>query len=39
LVAFAPALMAPRGADVVILRRPDLAALTVDEVAATLGFG
>jgi ADP-heptose:LPS heptosyltransferase len=34
-----PALTAPRGADVAILRRPDLAALAVDEVAATLGFG
>jgi ADP-heptose:LPS heptosyltransferase len=33
-----PALTAPRGPDVVILRRPDLADLTVDEVAATLGL-
>jgi ADP-heptose:LPS heptosyltransferase len=33
-----PALTAPRGDDVTILRRPDLAALGVAEVAATLGF-
>lgn len=32
-----PALTAPRGRDVVILRRADLADLAVDEVAATLG--
>jgi ADP-heptose:LPS heptosyltransferase len=31
-----PALCAPRGADVTVLRRPDLSALTVDEVAAAL---
>jgi len=29
---------APRGDNVTILRRPDLAALGVAEVAATLGF-
>jgi len=34
-----PALTAPRGADVVILRRNDLALLGVEEVAATLGSG
>lgn len=34
-----PALTAPRGADVVILRRPHLVDLAVAEVAATLGFG
>jgi len=34
-----PALTAPRGARVVILRRDDLAALAVEEVAATLPFG
>jgi ADP-heptose:LPS heptosyltransferase len=33
-----PALTAPRGLGVVILRRDDLAELTVDEVAATLGL-
>jgi ADP-heptose:LPS heptosyltransferase len=33
-----PALTAPRGPDVVILRRADLADLPVDEVAATLGL-
>lgn len=33
-----PALTAPRGPNVSILRRPDLAALGVAEVAATLGF-
>lgn len=33
-----PALTAPRGRDVVILRRADLADLPVDEVAATLGL-
>jgi ADP-heptose:LPS heptosyltransferase len=33
-----PALTAPRGSDVVILHRDDLAALTVDEVAATLSL-
>jgi ADP-heptose:LPS heptosyltransferase len=33
-----PALTAPRGPDVVILRRNDLADLPVDEVAATLGL-
>jgi len=33
-----PALTAPRGADVVILRRNNLADLSVDEVAATLGM-
>ena len=33
-----PALTAPRGPDVVILRRDDLAELSVDEVAATLGM-
>jgi ADP-heptose:LPS heptosyltransferase len=33
-----PALTAPRGPDVVILRRDNLADLPVDEVAATLGF-
>jgi ADP-heptose:LPS heptosyltransferase len=31
-----PTLTAPRGRDVVILRKDDLAALSVDEVAATL---
>jgi ADP-heptose:LPS heptosyltransferase len=31
-----PALCAPRGASVTVLRRPDLAALTVGEVAAAL---
>jgi ADP-heptose:LPS heptosyltransferase len=34
-----PALTAPRGHDVIVLRRPSLAALTVEEVAATLAFG
>jgi ADP-heptose:LPS heptosyltransferase len=34
-----PDLTAPRGAEVIILRRPDLADLAVAEVAATLGFG
>ena len=34
-----PALTAPRGRAVVILRRVPLAALTVEEVAATLPFG
>ena len=34
-----PALTAPRGAVVTVLRRPDLADLPVAEVAATLGFG
>ena len=34
-----PALTAPRGGDVVILRRDDLALLGVEEVAATLGLG
>ncbi len=34
-----PALTAPRGARVTILRRPDLASLGVEEVAATLAFG
>jgi ADP-heptose:LPS heptosyltransferase len=34
-----PALTAPRGADVVILRRDDLGALGVAEVAATLDLG
>jgi len=34
-----PALTAPRGPRVIILRRDDLATLGVDEVAATLGFG
>jgi ADP-heptose:LPS heptosyltransferase len=33
-----PALTAPRGRDVVVLRRPALAALAVEEVAATLGI-
>jgi ADP-heptose:LPS heptosyltransferase len=33
-----PALTAPRGPDVIILRRADLADLPVDEVAATLGL-
>jgi len=33
-----PALTAPRGPDVMILRRDDLADLAVDEVAATLGL-
>src|SRR5262249_35179361 len=33
-----PALTAPRGPDVVILRRADLAELPVDVVAATLGL-
>jgi hypothetical protein len=33
-----PALTAPRGPDVVILRRDDLAHLSVDEVAVTLGI-
>ncbi|HJU18721.1 MAG TPA: glycosyltransferase family 9 protein [Stellaceae bacterium] len=33
-----PGLTAPRGTDVAILRRNDLAALDVDEVAATLGL-
>lgn len=32
-----PALTAPRGADVIVLRKDDLAALSVDEVANTLG--
>jgi ADP-heptose:LPS heptosyltransferase len=34
-----PALTAPRGAHVTILRRPALDALTVEEVAATLPIG
>jgi ADP-heptose:LPS heptosyltransferase len=34
-----PALTAPRGPRVTILRRPDLAALTVEDVAATLALG
>jgi hypothetical protein len=34
-----PALSAPRGANVTVLQRPDLAALDVAEVAATLAFG
>lgn len=34
-----PALTAPRGAVVTVLQRPNLADLTVAEVAATLGFG
>ena len=34
-----PALTAPRGGRVTILRRDDLAALAVEEVAATLPFG
>jgi ADP-heptose:LPS heptosyltransferase len=34
-----PALTAPRGDDVVILRKDNLAELSVDEVAATLGLG
>jgi ADP-heptose:LPS heptosyltransferase len=34
-----PALTAPRGERVAILRRPDLARLGVEEVAATLAFG
>ncbi len=34
-----PALTAPRGPRVTILRRADLAALAVEEVAATLPFG
>jgi ADP-heptose:LPS heptosyltransferase len=33
-----PSLTAPRGPDIVILRRDDLAELSVDEVAATLGL-
>lgn len=33
-----PALTAPRGEDVVVLRKDDLADLSVDEVAATLGL-
>jgi hypothetical protein len=34
-----PALTAPRGPRVAILRRPRLADLPVEEVAATLAFG
>ncbi len=34
-----PALTAPRGAHVIVLRRADLAELAVEEVAATLAFG
>lgn len=34
-----PALTQPRGSKVTVLRRDNLAALTVDEVAATLSFG
>ncbi len=34
-----PALTAPRGPRITILRRPNLAALGVEEVAATLPFG
>jgi ADP-heptose:LPS heptosyltransferase len=34
-----PALTQPRGDKVTVLRRDNLAALTVDEVAATLSFG
>jgi ADP-heptose:LPS heptosyltransferase len=37
-VASDPSLTAPRGPDVVILRRDDLANLSVDEVTATLGL-
>jgi len=33
-----PARSAPRGADVTVLRRPDLAELAVEEVAAALGL-
>jgi ADP-heptose:LPS heptosyltransferase len=38
-IASDPALTAPRGRDVTILRRPALAELPVEEVAATLGIG
>jgi ADP-heptose:LPS heptosyltransferase len=38
-IASDPALTAPRGSDVRILRRPALAELPVEEVAATLGIG
>jgi ADP-heptose:LPS heptosyltransferase len=38
-IASDPALTAPRGRDVTILRRPALADLAVEEVAATLGIG
>jgi ADP-heptose:LPS heptosyltransferase len=34
-----PALTAPRGAEIIVLQRADLADLAVGEVAATLGFG
>ena len=34
-----PALTAPRGGDVTVVRRPALAELAVEEVAATLGIG
>ena len=34
-----PGLTAPRGARVTILRRPDLAQLSVEDVAATLPLG
>ena len=34
-----PALTAPRGARIVVLRRANLADLSVAEVAATLPFG
>jgi ADP-heptose:LPS heptosyltransferase len=34
-----PVLSAPRGANVTVLQRADLAALDVAEVAATLAFG
>jgi ADP-heptose:LPS heptosyltransferase len=34
-----PALTAPRGADIIVLQRSNLADLAVAEVAATLGFG
>ena len=38
-IASDPALTAPRGRDVRILRSPALAELAVEEVAATLGIG
>jgi ADP-heptose:LPS heptosyltransferase len=38
-IASDPALTAPRGRDVAILRRPALAELPVEEVAGTLGIG
>lgn len=34
-----PALTQPRGPGVMVLRRPDLATLSVDEVEATMGLG